>query len=83
MRKCRLMMTLLALITTMTAWADNYTVNLTSEFKAVPTIYAGCQNYLTLEVTSDVATSNVVAQVLIGPNNSYYLCIVLLRVYPW
>lgn len=63
MRKFRLMMTLLALITTMTAWADNYTVNLTSEFKAVPTIYAGCQNYLTLEVTSNEQVVDVVAQV--------------------
>ena len=66
MRKCRLMMTLLALITTMTAWADNYTVNLTSEFKAVPTIYAGCQNYLTLEVTSNEQVVDVVAQVFAG-----------------
>lgn len=59
------MMTLLVLITSMTAWAD-YSVNLTSEFKNVPTIYAGCQNYLTLEVSSNVEVSNVVAQLLIG-----------------
>lgn len=65
MRKFRLMMTLLVLITSMTAWAD-YSVNLTSEFKNVPTIYAGCQNYLTLEVSSNVEVSNVVAQLLIG-----------------
>ncbi len=65
MRKFRLMMILLVLITSMTAWAD-YSVNLTSEFKNVPTIYAGCQNYLTLEVSSNVEASNVVAQLLIG-----------------
>ena len=59
----RAAMTLFVLLTSATAWADNYTVNLTSEFKTVPTIYAGVENYLTLEVTSEVDASNVVAQV--------------------
>lgn len=62
----RAAMTLLVLLTSATAWADNYTVNLISEFKNVPTIYAGSPNYLSLEVYSEVDAADVVAQVFIG-----------------
>lgn len=42
-----------------------YNMELASEYKAVPTVYAGCQNYFTLKVenTGEVAGSNVHASV--------------------
>ena len=42
-----------------------YSMDFASEYKSVPTIYAGCQNYFTLKVqnTGEVAGSNVHASV--------------------
>lgn len=56
------MLSMLLLMAVNGAWAQKYSVNaFDSEFKSVPTIYAGCQNYFKLDVenTGETAGSNV------------------------
>ena len=66
--KQKLLFTFALLLMAVTgAWAEStYTVNLKSEYSSVPTIYAGVQNYFTLEVTNTVAASNVVVELYLG-----------------
>lgn len=66
--KQKLLLTFALLLMAVTgAWAEStYTVNLKSEYSSVPTIYAGVQNYFTLEVTNTVAASNVVVELYFG-----------------
>ena len=56
------MLSMLLLMVVNSAWAQKYSVNaFDSEYKAVPTIYAGCRNYFKLDVenTSETDGSNV------------------------
>lgn len=66
-RKMFSMMALLLMVVN-GAWAEKYSVEaFDSEYKSVPTIYAGCQNYFKLDVknTSEADGSNVVVRIYI------------------
>ena len=68
MKKILLPLIALMLTAANDAFAEKYSVSMTSEFNSVPTIYAGTQNQLTVTVTnsSENAGSNIAVSVYQG-----------------